>query len=119
MNHQNGRKKLNLPSNHRRSLIRNQAIILIEHGSLTSTKARVREVRRFAEKLVTIAREGNTFNARRRAKALLPYKEEALVKLFMEIAPRYVQRPGGYTRIIPLGRRISDTAEIAKLEWVS
>jgi large subunit ribosomal protein L17 len=119
MNHQNGRKKLNLPAPHRRSLIRNQTILLITEGSLVSTKVRVKEVRRFAEKLVTLAREGNTFNARRRAKALLPYKDEALVKLFTEIAPRYVNRPGGYTRIVPLGRRISDTAEIAKLEWVS
>ncbi len=118
MNHQNGRKKLNLPSQHRKALLRNQAMILIEHGSITSTKARIKEVRRFAEKLVTMAREGNTFNARRRVKALLPYKEEVLVKLFQEVAPRYTQRPGGYTRIIPLGRRASDTAEMAMLEWV-
>lgn len=118
MNHQNGRKKLNLHPAHRRSLLRNQTIMLIERGTVTSTKARVKEVRRFAEKLVTLARDGNTFNARRRVKALLPYKEKAIVKLFSEIAPRYATRPGGYTRIIPLGRRVSDTAEIAKLEWV-
>lgn len=118
MNHQNGRKKLNMHPAHKRSVMRNQAILLIEHGALVTTKARAKEVRRFAEKLVTIAREGNHFNARRRAKALLPYKDEALVKLFLEIAPRYTQRPGGYTRIIPLGRRVSDTAEIARLEWV-
>lgn len=118
MKHQNGRKKLNMGSAHRKALIRNQAILLIEQGSLVSTKARVKEVRRFAEKLVTLAREGNTFNARRRAQALLPYKQEALVKLFAEVAPRYTNRPGGYTRIIPLGRRVSDTAEVAKLEWV-
>jgi large subunit ribosomal protein L17 len=118
MIHQNGRKKLNLKPAHKRSLMRNQTIMLIEHGSITSTKARIKEVQRFAEKLVTLAREGNNFNARRRAKALLPYKDEALVKLFMEIAPRYAQRPGGYTRVIPLGRRLSDTATMAKLEWV-
>ena len=119
MRHQNGRKKLNLNPAHRRALLRNQVIILITHGTLTSTKARVKEVRRLAEKLVTIAREGNNFNARRRALALLPYKQEALIKLFSDIAPRYVQRPGGYTRIIPLGQRLSDTAQMAKLEWVS
>ena len=118
MKHQSGRKKLNMGSAHKMAVIRNQTIVLIEHGHLTTTKARAKEVRRFAEKLVTIAREGNLFNARRRAKALLPYKDEALVKLFKEIAPRYVQRPGGYTRIIPLGRRVSDTAEVARLEWV-
>ena len=68
--------------------------------------------------LVTIAREGNNFNARRRVQALLPYKEEALVKLFNEIAPRYVDRPGGYTRVIPLGKRMSDTAIYCSFEWV-
>jgi len=119
MNHQSGKKKLNLHPAHKRALMRNQAMIFITHGTLTSTKARIKEVRRFAEKLVTLARQGNTFNVRRRAKAMLPYKEEVLIKLFNEIAPRYTQRPGGYTRIIPLGKRLSDTATMAKLEWVS
>lgn len=98
--------------------MRNQVIHLITYGSLTSTKTQVKEVQRFAEKMVTLAREGNNFNARRRALALLPYKEEALVKLFTEIAPKYVSRPGGYTRVIPMGKRTSDTATIARLEWV-
>lgn len=118
MNHQSGRKKLNRAAPHRRAMLRNQVITLITYGYLVTTKARAKEVRRLAEKLVTLARQGNTFNARRRAKAILPYKEEALVKLFKEIAPRYEHRPGGYTRIIPLGQRVSDTAVIAKLEWV-
>jgi large subunit ribosomal protein L17 len=118
MRHQNGRRKLNVKPAHKKSLMRNQVIHLITYGSLTSTKVTVKEVQRFAEKLVTLAREGNTFNARRRAKALLPYKEEALVKLFAEIAPKYVSRPGGYTRVIPMGKRESDTADVARLEWV-
>lgn len=118
MNHQSGRKKLNLRGPHRKALLRNQVIHLITYGHLTTTKARIKEVQRLAEKLVTVARVGNDFNARRRALSLLPYKQEALLKLFNEIAPRYVDRPGGYTRVIPLGRRPSDTAVIAKLEWV-
>jgi len=118
MRHQNARKKLNLKPSHRRSLLRNQAIHFITYGCVESTKTTIKEVKKLAEKVVTIAREGNTFNARRRVKALLPYKEEAVIKLFKEIAPRYVDRPGGYTRIIPLGRRMSDTADIARLEWV-
>ncbi len=118
MKHQCGRKKLNRAPAHRRALLRNQVMSLITYGHLVTTKARALEVRRLAEKLVTLAREGNTFNARRRAKSLLPYKDEVLVKLFNEIAPRYVNRPGGYTRIIPLGKRVSDTATMAKLEWV-
>jgi large subunit ribosomal protein L17 len=118
MNHQNGRKKLNMSSSHRTSVLRNQAIHLITFGHLTTTKARAKEVQRFVEKAVTIAREGNHFNARRRVHALLPYKKEAVLKLFTEIAPGYTQRPGGYTRVINLGRRPSDTAPIARLEWV-
>ncbi|HRN77708.1 MAG TPA: 50S ribosomal protein L17 [Candidatus Dependentiae bacterium] len=118
MLHQSGRRKLNLKSSHRRAMLRNQVINLIMYGKLVSTKARVKEAQRLAEKLVTIAREGNTYNARRRALSLLPYKEEALIKLFKEIAPRYTERPGGYTRVIPMGQRMSDTATIAQLEWV-
>lgn len=118
MMHQNGRKRLNVSSSHRKALLRNQVIHLITYGHLVTTKTRAKETQKFAEKLVTIARIGNDFNARRRAKALLPYKEEALKKLFIDIAPKYKERPGGYTRLIPMGRRVSDTAPIARLEWV-
>lgn len=118
MNHQNGRKKLNLRSPHRRALLRNQVIHLIMYGHLTTTKTVAKEVKRLAEKVVTIAREGNNFNARRQVQALLPYNESAIVKLFTDIAPRYVSRPGGYTRLIPMGHRISDTATVARLAWV-
>lgn len=113
-----GRKKLNLKAPHRRSLMRNQTIHLISYGHLVTTKVRAKEVQKFAERLVTLAKQGNTFNVRRRAKSLLPYKEEALIKLFKEIAPQYTERSGGYTRVIQLGRRESDTATIARLEWV-
>jgi ribosomal protein L17 len=118
MRHQNGRKKLNLKPAHKRSMMRNQLMFLIDYGHVVSTKARIKELRKFAEKLVTIAREGNTFNVRRRVNSLLPYKQEIALKLVNEVAPRYVDRPGGYTRIIPIGKRISDTAELARLEWV-
>ena len=118
MIHQNGRKKLNLKAPHRRAMLRNQAIHLIKYGHLVSTKARVKETKRFIERAVTIAREGNTFNARRRVQSLLPYDIAAVIKLFKDIAPQYVSRPGGYTRIIPMGKRMSDTATVARLEWV-
>lgn len=118
MRHQNGKKKLNLKYSHRVALLRNQLIHLIEQGFLISTRARVKEVQRFAEKVVTIARVGNDFNTRRRVHALLPYKETAVITLIKEIAPRYTERPGGYTRVIPMGKRPSDTATIARLEWV-
>ncbi|MGE0010072.1 MAG: 50S ribosomal protein L17 [Candidatus Babeliales bacterium] len=118
MKHQIDRSKLNLKAPHRRAMLRNQVIHLIENGHLITTKARIKEVRRMAEKLVTLARQGNTFSVRRKAKMVLPYKDTALDKLFKEIAPQYTERPGGYTRIIPLGKRVSDTATIARLEWV-
>lgn len=118
MVHQSGRKKLNMKSPHRVAVLRNQVIHLITYGHLVSTKPRVKEVQKLAEKVVTIAREGNNFNARRRVQAILPYKMEAVIKLFQEIAPKYVERPGGYTRTIPMGKRMSDTAPILRLEWV-
>lgn len=118
MKHQIGRKKLNIKSSHKRSLLRNQAMMLIEHGHVTSTKARVKELRKLIERLVTIARKGADFSQYRRAHMLLPYKKATLEKLFTDIAPRYTDRAGGYTRIIPLGKRVSDTATIARIEWV-
>lgn len=118
MMHQNGRKKLNRKSSHRVALIRNQMIHFINYGFLISTKPRVKEVQKSIEKIITIAREGNHFNARRKVHALLPYDSDAVKKLFMDIAPKYVQRPGGYTRVLNLPRRQSDTAPIARIEWV-
>jgi len=118
MRHRSGKKKLNIKPDHKRSLMRNQAILLIEEGHITSTRARIKELQKFVERVVTVARKGNDFNTRRRVKALLPYKEQAVVKLIKEIAPNYVERPGGYTRVIPMGKRTSDTATIARLEWV-
>ena len=73
MIHQNGRKKLNLKAPHRRSMLRNQVIHHIKYGHLVSTRANVKQTQRLAEKVINIARQGNEFNARRRAKALLPY----------------------------------------------
>lgn len=118
MRHQSGKVKLNVKEPHKRALLRNQVIHLITYGHLTTTKAQARQVKRLAEKVVTIARNGGDFNTQRRVKALLPYKVEAVKTLFKDIAPRYIERPGGYTRIIPLGKRPSDTATIARLEWV-
>lgn len=118
MIHQNGRKKLNLKYPHKTALLRNQVIHLISYGYLVTTKARAKETQRLAERLVTLARQGNHFNVIRRVKSMLPYKQEAIDKLFKEIAPRYQERQGGYTRVLPMGRRVSDTAVIARLEWV-
>ncbi len=118
MKHQCGKKKLNKRSSHRKALLRNQIIHFINYGCLQSTRVRVKEVQRRSEKIVTIARKGYDFNTIRRIKQLLPYDQKAVVKMIKEIAPKYVDRPGGYTRVIPLGKRESDTATIARLEWI-
>ena len=118
MKHQCGRKKLNRKPAHKKAMIRNQVIHLINYGFLQTTKARVKEVQKTAEKLVTVARHGWDFNTIRKVKQALPYNEKAVEKLIKEIAPKYSTRQGGYTRVIPLGQRVSDTAKIARLEWV-
>jgi len=118
MNHQVGRKKLNMKGPHRKAVLRNQVIHLIKFGILQTTKVRIKEVQKMAEKIVTIARRGDDFNTIRRVKQELPYDFNAVTKLIKEIAPKYVNRQGGYTRVIPLGQRVSDTATIARLEWV-
>jgi large subunit ribosomal protein L17 len=118
MKHQNGRRKLNRKPAHRKALLRNQVIHFIKYGFLQTTKPRIKEVQRIAEKLVTISKLGYNFNVIRRVKQELPYDDEMVTKLIKEISPKYIDRPGGYTRVIPLGRRISDTSYIARLEWV-
>ena len=118
MLHQSGKLKLNLKEPHRRALLRNQTIHLIMYGHLTTTKVQAKGVQRFAEKVVTAARSGTDFNTQRRVRALLPYKKEAIDRLLKEIAPRYATRNGGYTRVISMGRRMGDTAQVARLEWV-
>lgn len=118
MKHQIGRKKLNRRSNNRLAMIRNQAIHFINYGVLKTTKTRIKVVQQFTEKLVTVARKGKDFNTIRRLNKLLPYDKKAVTKLIDEIAPKYVDRPGGYTRVIPLGQRVSDTAKIAMLKWI-
>lgn len=118
MRHLRDKKKLNLKSAHRKSYLRNQVIHLINYGHITTSLAAAKEIRRFAEKMVTLAAKGSDFNTKRRAKQLLPYSDAALKKLFVEVAPQYTNRPGGYTRILRLGTRASDSANMARLQWV-
>ncbi len=118
MKHQNGRRKLNRKPAHRLAMLRNQVIHFIQNGCLQTTKPRIKEVQRMIERTVTVARVGKDFNTIRRVNQILPYDKSAAKRLIEDIAPRYVDRPGGYTRVILLGRRGSDTAPIARLEWV-
>ncbi len=116
--HQSGYAKLNMKPPHRRAVMRNQVIHLIKFGMLQTTSVRAKAVQRMAEKMVTIARKGRDFNVIRRLKKELPYDAKAVDKLINDIAPKYVERRGGYTRVYSLGKRVSDTASISRLEWV-
>jgi len=116
MRHQKKTVKLGRKEGHRKSLLANLAVSLIEHTRIKTTLAKAKAVRPLAEKLVTIGKKG-TLHARRTAKAVLR-QDGAVKKLFADIAPRAAARKGGYTRIIKLGQRKSDSAPMALIEWV-
>ena len=118
MKHQLGRKKLNRKAPHRRSMLRNQVIHFIRYGVLQSTKVRVKQVQKLAEKVVTVARKGYDFNTIRRVKSILPYDSKMVEKLIKEIAPKYVDRNGGYTRITRTRIRRGDATTMAFIELV-
>ncbi len=126
MRHRVAGKKLNRTSGHRKALRRNLVKELIRHETIRTTRAKAQAVRGQAEKLITLAKrglkEGETnpareVFARRRAAAELQDRE-LVRKLFDEIAPRYMDRPGGYTRMLRLGLRKGDAAEVVVLELV-
>src|SRR5207249_9280541 len=116
MRHQKKTLKLGLTAAHRKALLANQVCSLIEHQRIKTTLAKAKAVRPLAEKMVTLGKKGS-LHARRTAFAVLRQKD-AVKKLFDEIAPRSADRNGGYTRIVKLGQRKSDSAPIAYLEWV-
>ena len=111
-------KKLNMQSDHRKSVLRNQVILLINSGKLVTTRARAKVVKRIAERLVTVARKGSDFTVYRYLNKVLPYDKKAVSRLVETIAPRYVDRPGGYLRYLSLGTRVGDTAPVSMLTWV-
>jgi large subunit ribosomal protein L17 len=116
MRHQKKTVKLGRTAEHRKALLANQVCSLIEHSRIKTTLAKAKAVRPFAEKMVTLGKSG-TLHDRRNAIAYL-HQTGAVKKLFEEIAPRSAERAGGYTRIIKLGPRMSDSAPMAYIEWV-
>ena len=117
MRHQKKTVKLGRTQGHRNALLSNLAVSLIDHGQIKTTVAKAKAVRPFVEKLVTKAKTG-TLHSRRMALADLRHNEAAVRKLFTEIGPLNAARKGGYTRIVKLGMRRSDAAEMAIIEWV-
>src|SRR3982751_1251363 len=116
MRHQKKTIKLGRTAEHRKALLANQVCSLIEHERIKTTLAKAKAVRPLAERMVTLGKNGS-LHARRTALAVLRQKN-AVKKLFDSIAPRSAERMGGYTRIIKLGQRKSDSAPVAFLEWV-
>jgi len=116
MRHQKKTIKLGRTAEHRKALLANQVCSLIEHERIKTTLAKAKAVRPLAEKMVTLGKTGS-LHARRTALSVLRQKN-AVKKLFDNIAPRSADRKGGYTRIIRLGQRKSDSASVAFIEWV-
>jgi large subunit ribosomal protein L17 len=116
MRHHRSGKKLGRDSAHRKALYANLAASLIEHGRIKTTEAKAKAVRPIAEKMITLGRRGD-LAARRQALAFLR-SQEIVHLLFAEVAPRFADRNGGYTRIVKIGPRQGDGAETAYLELV-
>jgi large subunit ribosomal protein L17 len=111
-----GHRKLGLPTDQRRAMLRNLVTSLLKHGKIETTDTRAKETRSIAEKMITLGKRGD-LHARRQVLSYV--REELVVKnLFDNVAPKYAERNGGYTRIIKKGPRRGDGAEIVILELV-
>ena len=111
-----GTRKLGRPTDHRRAMLRAMVTYLLENGKIETTVTRAKEVRAITEKMITLAKV-NSLHNKRQAMAYI-FDESVVTKLFEEIAPKYADRQGGYTRILKLGPRQGDNAEVVFLELV-
>src|SRR5215510_12807444 len=125
MRHRNAHRKLGRVSEHRTALLRNQAEALLAHEKIETTVPKAKELRPFVERLITIAKRGVKANdpkgaslSARRLVMRDVLNETVVTKLFDDLAPRFMDRPGGYTRILKLGHRRGDAAEVAQIELV-
>ena len=116
MHHRKKGRHFNRTAEHRKMMMRNLATSLFLHGRVETTTAKAKELRMFAEPLITRAKRGDLHA--RRLVARLVNDDVAITKLFDEIGPRYSERPGGYTRVLHLGHRAGDPADIAIIELV-
>jgi large subunit ribosomal protein L17 len=117
MRHAKKRNKLSRDSAHRKALILNLCTEILDHERIKTTQAKAKAVKPEVEKLITLAKRGD-LHARRQALSALNQNKFTVHKLFEEIAPRYSERPGGYTRILKLGPRRSDATEMVYIELV-
>lgn len=117
MRHRAKGRQLSRTASHRRALLNNMATSLFQHERIVTTEAKAKELRPFAEKLITLARRGD-LHARRLAERKIKDRE-VLTRLFSEIGPRFAGRPGGYIRILKLGHRPGDGADQARIELLA
>jgi large subunit ribosomal protein L17 len=116
MRHLKAGRRLARTTEHRKAMLRNLVTQLLEHEQVQTTQAKAKEARQWAEKMITLAKRGD-LHARRQTLQVVRSKK-AMAKLFGELKDRYQDRPGGYTRIIPLGFRVGDGAPLTLLELV-
>ena len=116
MRHQKSGRRFNRDTNSRKALMRNLCSNLLEHGRITTTEARAKELRRWVERLITTAKAGDL--AARRAVAAEISQPEVVERLFSNLVPRLGERPGGYTRIVHKGPRLGDAAPMVIIELV-
>lgn len=116
MRHNKSGKRLGRNSSHRKAMMRNMVTSLLDLGKITTTDARAKELRKIAEKMITLGKRGD-LHARRQAMQVIRDRK-VVGKLFEMVAPRYASRPGGYTRIIKLGQRAGDNAALSLIELV-
>src|ERR1700735_4363184 len=117
MRHQRQRYQLSRTASHRKALLMNLSKEVIEHERIQTTEAKAKAVKPEVEKLITLAKRGD-LHARRQALSTLSQDKFAVHKLFVEVAPRYAERPGGYTRILKIGQRAGDATEMVFIELV-
>ena len=117
MRHRAKGRQLSRTAEHRKALLRNMAASLFRHDAIVTTEAKAKELRPYAERLITLARRGD-LHARRQVERRIQDRE-ILGRLFKEIGPRFATRPGGYTRILKLGHRAGDGADIARIELLA
>ncbi len=116
MRHRNSGRKLSRNTSHRKALLRNMVTSLLDHERIQTTDAKAKELRGVADRMITLGKRGD-LHARRQALAVIRDKD-VTAKLFSELADRYRERPGGYTRIIKAGRRAGDAAPVSIIELV-
>ena len=116
MRHRVDGRKLGRTSGHRRALYRNMVTDLLNHGKITTTEAKAKEVRGIAEKMITLGKKSGLHSYRQALSVIIDKK--VTEKVFTELAPRYAERPGGYTRITKLGPRLGDSAPMVQIELV-